>query len=84
MAEVGFADPASGADYTADTAYFMTEWTSPIYLLNIPAGSRIKIDFHNIGYSKLASSLAAIQTQVIAATGAFCRLPGYGMLLARR
>jgi|GEM_PF-3151095 len=84
MAEVGFADPASGADYTTDTAYFMTEWTSPIYLFNIPAGSRIKIDFHNIGYSKLASSLAAIQTQVIAATGAFCRLPGYGMLVGAR
>jgi len=83
-AEVGYADPAGGADYTTDTAYFWSDWISPVYLLNIPAGSRIKIDFHNIGLSGLRSSLAAVQTQVVAATGAFCRLPGYGMLVGAR
>ncbi len=83
-AEVGFAVPAGGADYTSNYATILTDWTSPIYHCSLPAGSTFGIDFHNAGLSKLRSSLAAVQTSVIEATGAFVRLPGYGMMMGAR
>lgn len=83
-AEVGFAVPAGGGDYTSNYATILTEWTSPIYHCTLPAGSTFGIDFHNVGYSGLRSSLSSIQTQVIEATGAFVRLPGYGLMMGAR
>lgn len=83
-AEVGYASPAGGADYSTDYAIFMTDWVSPVYYCSLPAGSTFHIDFHNAGYSKLRHSLSSIQTQMLAATGAFRRLPGYGMMVGAR
>lgn len=83
-AEVGFALPAGGADWTGDYATILTEWTSPIYYCSLPAGCKFGISFHNVGYSGLRYSLSSIQSQVIAATGAFRRLPGYGMMVGAR
>ncbi len=83
-AEVGFNVPAGGSDYTSNYATILNEWTSPIYYCQLPAGSRFKITFHNVGYSSLRSSLSSIQTQVMEATGAFRRLPGFGMVVGAR
>jgi len=82
--EQGYAAPAGGSDYGTDYAIIMTEWVSPVYLCPLPAGATFHIDFHNIGLSKLRSSLAAIQTQVLEAAGAFYRNPGMGMLFGAR
>jgi hypothetical protein len=83
-AEVGFAIPAGGSDYTSNTATILTEWTSPIYLCNIPPGSTFHIDFHNIGSSGLRYSIASVQTQTIAGGGAYIRIPQMGMVFAAR
>jgi len=79
-AEQGYGDPASGSDYTADYAHMMGDWISPLYLLDIPAGSTFHIDFHNFGLAHLTYSYAAIQTQVIFAPAAFYRNPREGLL----
>ncbi|MEA3401639.1 MAG: hypothetical protein U9R79_10400 [Armatimonadota bacterium] len=82
--EEGYGDPAGGSDYGTNWAKIMTEWVSPSYLVAIPDGSQLDIDFHNFGLDKLRPSLAAIQTQVLAAAGAFWRNPGMGMIFGAR
>lgn len=82
--EAGYSVPAGGSDYGTDHAIIWDEWFSPIYYCNLPAGSTFHVDFHNVGLSALRSSLSAIQTQVMEATGAFCRLPGFGMIVGAR
>ncbi|MGD9496372.1 MAG: hypothetical protein AB7Y46_08675 [Armatimonadota bacterium] len=82
--EEGYADPAGGSDYGTDYAIIATEWVSPIYLLNLPAGSTFHVDFHNVGLSKLRFLRSAIQTQIMPSAGAFVRVPGMGMLFGAR
>ncbi len=82
--EEGFSQPAGGSDYTDYEGHILTDWTSPLYALNIPAGSKFFIDFHNIGMVGL-TKLGVIQTQVCA--GGICaalRSPEHGMLWVAR
>lgn len=78
-AEVGAADPASGNDFSDSGIHIMSGWMSPVYQLTVPAGTRVKIDFHNVGFSSLAHSVSAIQTQTCSGRPAAVRDPMQGV-----
>ena len=63
-ADQGNMDPASWTD-----PHIITEYLSPVYKLPIPSGTRVKIDFHNVGLSQLRLSIAAIKTRVCQVAG---------------
>lgn len=48
-AERGYADPASGTDYTDYQVYVDTWYHSAAYELNLPSGAYLGIPFHNCG-----------------------------------
>jgi len=61
-AEQGYSDPTTGGDYSDLWATILTDWISPIYLLDLAAGDRIHIVQANAG-GPYVTKAANIQTQ---------------------
>jgi hypothetical protein len=75
--ESGYADPAEGYDFSNNAIMFSSAWYSPVYRLNIPAGTRLKVDFHNMGYAGLTNP--TVFTAVLRATAQGVRDPRQGV-----